>query len=114
MQENILRRNRGERGQTIILVAVSVVSLLAMAALAVDVVTLYVAKGEIQHAADAALPKLDLELLVDYAARMGDKSLASRLCCERPFTSGRGLASVRIDPLRAWGTLGGDTSRCTR
>jgi hypothetical protein len=47
-------RHRGESGQTIILVAVCIVSLLAMAALAVDVVTLYVAKGEIQHAADAA------------------------------------------------------------
>jgi len=43
-----------ERGQTIILVAISIVSLLAMAALAIDVVTLYVARSEIQRAADAA------------------------------------------------------------
>lgn len=47
-------RRSGERGQTIILVAVSLVSLLAMAALAIDVVTLYVARGEMQRAADAA------------------------------------------------------------
>jgi Flp pilus assembly protein TadG len=53
-KKTILKRRRGERGQTIILVAVCVVSLLAMAALAVDIVTLYVAKGEIQRAADAA------------------------------------------------------------
>jgi Flp pilus assembly protein TadG len=45
---------RRERGQTIILVAVAIVSLLAMAALAIDVVTLYVASSEIQRAADAA------------------------------------------------------------
>lgn len=45
---------RRERGQTIILVAISIVSLLAMAGLAIDVVTLYVARGEIQRAADAA------------------------------------------------------------
>ncbi|MGH9500656.1 MAG: pilus assembly protein TadG-related protein [Terriglobales bacterium] len=45
---------RSERGQTILLVAVSMVSLLAMAALAIDVVTLYVARTEIQRAADAA------------------------------------------------------------
>ena len=45
---------RGERGQTILLVAVSIVALLSMAALAIDVVTLYVAKSEIQRAADAA------------------------------------------------------------
>jgi len=43
-----------ERGQTIILIAISLISLLAMAALAIDVVTLYVARSEIQRAADAA------------------------------------------------------------
>jgi uncharacterized membrane protein len=36
------------------LVAISIVSLLAMAALAIDVVTLYVARTEAQRAADAA------------------------------------------------------------
>jgi len=46
--------NRRERGQTIVLVAISIVALLAMAALAIDVVTLYVARTEIQRAADAA------------------------------------------------------------
>ncbi|HWY55817.1 MAG TPA: pilus assembly protein TadG-related protein [Terriglobales bacterium] len=46
--------NRRERGQTILLVAVSLVSLLAMAALAIDVVTLYAARSEIQRTADAA------------------------------------------------------------
>jgi len=47
-------RRSGERGQTIILVAISLVSLLAMAALAIDVVTLYLARSEMQRAADAA------------------------------------------------------------
>ncbi len=51
---NIPSHRRHERGQTIILVAVAIVSLLAMAALAIDVVTLYVARTEIQRAADAA------------------------------------------------------------
>ncbi len=50
---DVHRRPR-ERGQTILLVAVSLVSLLAMAALAIDVVTLYAAHGEMQRAADAA------------------------------------------------------------
>src|SRR5207245_9836509 len=45
---------RSQRGQTIALVAVSMVSLLAVAALAIDLTTLYVAKGEIQRAADSA------------------------------------------------------------
>lgn len=47
-------RRASERGQTIILVAVSMVALLGMAALAIDVVTLYVARSEMQRAADAA------------------------------------------------------------
>jgi hypothetical protein len=43
-----------ERGQTIILVAFSMLVLLALAALAIDVVTLYVSRNEAQRAADAA------------------------------------------------------------
>src|SRR5437588_6157271 len=45
---------RSQRGQTIAFVAVSIVSLLTVAALAIDLTTLYVAKGEIQRAADSA------------------------------------------------------------
>jgi len=55
MQKKFSPRQRPhERGQTILLVAISLVSLLAMAALAIDVVTLYAARSEIQRAADAA------------------------------------------------------------
>jgi len=54
MHPPISSQRRGERGQTILLVAVSMIALLAMAALAIDVVTLYVARTEIQRAADAA------------------------------------------------------------
>jgi hypothetical protein len=48
------RAKSKERGQTLVLVALTLVTLLAMAALAIDVVTLYVAKSEAQRAADAA------------------------------------------------------------
>src|SRR5436309_13262398 len=51
---SISRKQSQERGQTIALVALTIVTLLAMAALAIDVVTLYVDKGEVQRAADAA------------------------------------------------------------
>jgi hypothetical protein len=55
MQKNPrARERRHERGQTMIFVAISIVSLLALAALAIDIVTLYVARSEIQRAADAA------------------------------------------------------------
>ena len=45
---------KNERGITIILVAFSLLALLGMAALAIDVSTLYVAHGEAQRAANAA------------------------------------------------------------
>ena len=54
MRKRAIATHSGEHGQTIVLVALTIVTLLAMAALAIDVVTLYVAKGEVQRAADAA------------------------------------------------------------
>jgi len=60
----ISRKQSQERGQTIALVALTIVTLLAMAALAIDVVTLYVAKGEVQRAADAAALAADAAALV--------------------------------------------------
>jgi Flp pilus assembly protein TadG len=55
MQNKIISQQRPhQRGQTMVLVAISLVSLLAMAALAIDIVTLYAARSEIQRAADAA------------------------------------------------------------
>src|SRR5215472_14436836 len=53
MPKRNLSSRRNESGQTLMLVAVSMVSLLAIAALAVDLVSLYAARGEIQRAADA-------------------------------------------------------------
>ena len=50
----ISRNRNGERGVTIVLVALAMVTILAMAALSIDVVTLYVARSEAQRAADAA------------------------------------------------------------
>jgi len=47
-------QRKNERGQTLVLVALAIVSLLGMAALAIDVVTLYVAHAEAQRAADSA------------------------------------------------------------
>src|ERR1700687_1280392 len=44
----------GERGITMIVVAMAMVAIVAMAALSIDVVTLYLAKEEAQRSADAA------------------------------------------------------------
>lgn len=46
-------RRQSQSGQTIVLVALSMVAILAVIALAIDIVTLYVARNEAQHAADA-------------------------------------------------------------
>jgi Flp pilus assembly protein TadG len=53
-RKTAIGHRHAERGQTIVLVAVALVSLLGMAALAIDVTTMYVARGEMQRAADAA------------------------------------------------------------
>src|ERR1051325_11445938 len=45
---------KGERGVTILIVAMSLLVLITMAALAIDVASLYQARAEAQRAADAA------------------------------------------------------------
>ncbi|HYL15957.1 MAG TPA: pilus assembly protein TadG-related protein [Terriglobales bacterium] len=54
MDRSAFANRTPERGQTILMVALSMTALLAMAALSIDVVTLYVARSEAQHAAEAA------------------------------------------------------------
>ncbi len=46
--------NNNERGVTMVLVAVAMVAIVAMAALSIDIVTLYLAREEAQRSADAA------------------------------------------------------------
>ena len=48
-----------QKGQTLVLVAISLFVLIAMAPLAIDVTTLYAARGEMQRAADAAARTAD-------------------------------------------------------
>src|ERR1039457_5345350 len=43
----------GERGVTMVLVALAMIAIIAMAALSIDVITLYLAREEAQRAADA-------------------------------------------------------------
>jgi len=68
------RRRNGESGVTLAIVALTLVALLGMAALAIDLVNLYVARGETQRAADAAA-LAGAKALVDYGATSGDTSL---------------------------------------
>ena len=47
------RTRSGERGVTMVIVAVAMVAIIAMAALSIDVITLYLAREEAQRSADA-------------------------------------------------------------
>ncbi len=87
MQRDILsRRRHHERGQTIILVAISLVSLLAMAALAIDIVTLYAARSEMQRAADAAA--------LAGAKAIADSGITTLLLADPNFTTVQSWAST--------------------
>src|SRR4051812_4872008 len=50
----LLAAREGERGVTMALVALAMVAIISMAALSIDVITLYLAKQEAQRSADAA------------------------------------------------------------
>jgi hypothetical protein len=78
-----------QQGQTIILVAISLVSLLAMAALAIDVVTLYVARSEIQRAADAAA--------LAGAKAIADSGITTLLLTDTDFTKVQPWALIAED-----------------
>jgi len=58
MQRPLIRRSgtpsHGERGVTMILVALAMIAIIAMAALSIDVITLYLAREEAQRSADQA------------------------------------------------------------
>ena len=49
-----MSEHRRERGVTILIVAIAMISMLAMLALGIDIVSLYVAEGDAQRTADAA------------------------------------------------------------
>ncbi|HVO79606.1 MAG TPA: pilus assembly protein TadG-related protein [Terriglobales bacterium] len=74
-----------ESGQTILLVAASLVAILAMAALAIDVVTLYTARSEAQRAADAAA--------IAAAKMLADTGLTTDPCNAALATTAQTLAT---------------------
>jgi hypothetical protein len=94
-------RRRGERGQTILLVAISIVTLLAMAALAIDVVSLYVARTEVQRAADAAA-LAGAKAIADSGVttlQSGDPNLGAAVTLATDMATKAILAIVQATPL---------------
>ena len=53
-KSRICSKRSQERGMTMLLVAVAMVAIIGMAALSIDVITLYLAREEAQHSADTA------------------------------------------------------------
>jgi hypothetical protein len=93
-------QRHSERGQTILLVAVSMVSLLAMAALAIDVVTLYVARTEVQRAADAAA-LVGAKAVADSGVTTltsGDPNLPETITLAQSMATAAVLALINVSP----------------
>lgn len=100
LPEDYRSQHRSQRGQTILLVAVSMVSLLAMAALAIDVVTLYVARTEVQRAADAAA-LVGAKAVADSGLTTlppGDPSLAAAATLAQSMATAAVLATINASP----------------
>src|SRR5689334_23345726 len=73
--------NRNERGVTILVVGLTLFALIAMATLAIDVASLYVARNEAQRAADAAaLAGAKMFVTSSFTSRPGSWSSRSALC----------------------------------
>jgi hypothetical protein len=93
------RHRNGERGQTLLLVAASLISLLAMGAIAIDVVTLYVARTEAQRSADAAALAGAQELVAN--------SVQSDPCNTTLASTAQGLATTRATTIAQQNSIAG-------
>jgi hypothetical protein len=87
-------RRKHERGITIVLVAFSLLALLGMAALAIDVSTLYVAHGEAQRAADAAA-LAGARMFASSGYTTASTTLAASDICQSSVTPGADAAANR-------------------
>src|SRR5580692_8878304 len=79
MKPPLIRRSssptQGERGVTMILVALAMIAIIAMAALSIDVITLYLAREEAQRSADQAA--LAAARVISLSGLTGDPGNAS-------------------------------------
>src|SRR5712691_10537679 len=92
---DIYERKKGERGVTLLLAALTMFVVLAMAALAIDVATLYLAKSEAQRAADAAALAAARALVA--AGVTGDPSNASgtwQIACTAAIQEAKSVAAL--------------------
>ncbi len=88
--------HQGERGMTMVLVAIAMVAIIAMAALSIDVITLYLAREEAQRSADAAA--LAAARVISLSGMTGDPNTPPSWgqICGVPLTSPATLAATAV------------------
>lgn len=104
---NSKAERHSERGVTMILVALAMIAIIAMAALSIDVITLYLAKLEAQRAADtAAVAAAKVIALSGITGDPTNKSLNWALICG-PDDGTNGLATRIAKATAAQNSIGG-------
>jgi len=98
-------RRRGQHGVTMVLVAMAMVAIIAMAALSIDVVTLYLARAEAQRAADSGA--LAAARIVSLSGVTGDPTDSPGGLSSAPWPSACALARKVGQAVAAQNTVGG-------
>jgi hypothetical protein len=104
------RDRRGERGVSFLLVVAGIFSILAMAALAVDVATLYAVKSDAQKAADAAA-LAGAKMFVASSSTSGGSVDQADVCSNNTASSKMVNAAART--VAQQNTVGGVTAQIT-
>jgi Flp pilus assembly protein TadG len=95
----------GEQGVTMVLMALSMVAILAMAALSIDVVTLYLANAEAQRSADTAA--LAAARVLSLTGMTGDPLNAAAGAIANPWQQACALATAVAKAVATQNTMGG-------
>jgi len=98
-------RRRGEHGVTMVLMALAMVAILAMAALSIDVVTLYLANAEAQRSADSAA--LAAARVLSISGMTGDPSNSAAGAITNPWQQACTLATSVATAVATQNTMGG-------
>jgi Flp pilus assembly protein TadG len=103
---------RGERGVTMALVAAAMVAIMAMAALSIDAVTLYLANAEAQRSADSAA--LAAARVISVSGITGTASTATQGALWQQICGGSSsLATQTAQAVATQNTVGGATATVT-
>jgi hypothetical protein len=98
-------KRRSERGVTIVLVALAMVAIISMAALSIDIVTLYLARGEAQRSADAGA--LAAARIISMSGATGDPANTSGSLSGLPWGLACNLAKQVATAVAQQTTVGG-------